>query len=139
MVSPDPPTRLYDALCELDVQAADVREDPSGKTWLPEDLRQLVETNARCREVLAEWIDEELEFFDSVKLRPDALFTDRVVKATEPEQIAGAGLEPGRRGLVLAAAYALAAALAILILRRLITQTSLLGLLADRLREAFGG
>ncbi len=139
MVSPDPPTRLYDALCELDVLAADVRKDPSGKTWLPDDLRALVESNARCREVLAEWIDEELEFFDSVKLRPDALFTDRVVKATEPEQIAGAGLEPGRRGLVLAAAYALAAGLAILILRSVIVETSLLGMLAERLRGIIGG
>ena len=139
MTAPDPPTRLYDALCELDVQPADVRGDPSGKTWLPDELRALVEADERCQKVLAEWIDEELEFFDSVKLRPDALFTDRVVKATEPEQIAGAGLEPARRGLVLAAAYALAAGLAILFLRQLVTETSLLRRLAEQLRDLLGG
>lgn len=130
--------KLYEALCELDVHAAEIRRDPAGGSWLPAALRAQVESDEGCREVLREWVEEELEFFDSVKIRGDALFTDRVVKATEPEEIAGAGLDPSRRGVVLAAAYALAAGLGILILREFVSETSLVSTLGQHLRAAIG-
>ncbi|MEZ4427622.1 MAG: hypothetical protein R3A51_08050 [Nannocystaceae bacterium] len=137
-MSDDDATRLYDALCELEIDSATLRRDPDGATWLPDHLRTLVDAAPGHQQILRDWVEDELDLFDSVKVRDDLTFTSRVVEAAGPEEIAGAGLAPERRGYVLAVAYAAAVALAILLVRSLVGESSIWGWLVHNLREALG-
>lgn len=99
-------------LDELDVPSAELRRDPEGKSWLTPEMQALVAAEPLCQAELRRFVDREIELFGSVRQRPDALFTHRVLKAAAPEEIAGAGLDPRVRGVILALAYALATVVA---------------------------
>jgi len=107
-------------LDELDVPSSELRRDPEGATWLSPDLQALVAADPACRAELRRFVDREIELFGSVRQRPDALFTHRVLKAATPQEIAGAGLDPRVRGVILALAYALATIVAYLMLAPLL-------------------
>lgn len=115
-----PVATLRAFLDELDVPSAELRRDPDGKTWLSPEMQTLVASDEQCRAVLRRFVDREIELFGSVRQKPDALFTHRVLKAAAPQEIAGAGLDPRIRGLILALAYALATVVAYLMLAPLL-------------------
>lgn len=107
-------------LDELDVPSTELRRDPDGKSWLTPELQALVAAEPECKAELKRFVDREIELFGSVRQRADALFTHRVLKAATPQQIAGAGLDPRVRGVILALAYALATLVAYLMLAPLL-------------------
>ncbi len=113
---PEPMTpavaQLRGFLDDADITSTVLRRDPSGQSWLPAELLTLVAADDACRRELARFVTRELELFDSVRQRSDALFTARVLQAAAPQTIAGAGLNPRLRGYILALAYALATATA---------------------------
>lgn len=104
--------RLREHLEQLDVPSSTLKRDPWGESWLPAELRALVEADAECREELRRFVDRELELFGSVRQRNDAMFAARVVKATGTVEIAGAGLDPRVRSWILGLFYALATVVA---------------------------
>lgn len=112
--------RLRSFLEEADIPSGVLRRDPQGMSWLPAELRALVEAQAACRDELRRFVDREIELFGSVRQRSDALFTDRVLRAAAPVQIAGAGLDRRYRSYILAFAYALATGVAYLMLAPLL-------------------
>lgn len=112
--------RLRCFLEEADIPSGVLRRDPEGTTWLPAELRALVAADSTCRDELRRFVDREIELFGSVRQRSDALFTDRVLKAAAPVQIAGAGLDSRVRSWILAFAYALATGVAYLMLAPLL-------------------
>lgn len=112
--------QLRAALDELDVPSSELRRDPDGKTWLSAEMQALVAADPACQAELRRFVDREIELFGSVRQRPDALFTHRVLKAATPQEIAGAGLDPRVRGVILALAYALATIVAYLMLAPLL-------------------
>lgn len=112
--------RLRLFLEEADIPSGVLRRDPDGKTWLPAELRALVAADPSCQAELRRFVDREIELFGSVRQKSDALFTDRVLKAAAPVQIAGAGLDARYRSLILAFAYALATGVAYLMLAPLL-------------------
>lgn len=115
MSEPSPAvTRLREFLEQLDVPSSTLKKDPWGASWLPAELRALVDGDAECREELRRFVDRELELFGSVRQRGDAMFTARVLKAAGPVEIAGAGLDPRVRSVILGLAYALATVVAYL-------------------------
>jgi hypothetical protein len=129
--------RLRGFLEEADIPSGVLRRDPEGRSWLPSELRALVAADPTCHAELHRFVDREIELFGSVRQRSDALFTDRVLKAAAPVQIAGAGLDSRYRSLILAFAYALATGVAYFML------APLLGLAAlrtwsEQLTEAVG-
>lgn len=107
-------SRLREFLEQLDVPSSTLKKDPWGATWLPTELRALVDGDAECREELRRFVDRELELFGSVRQRGDAMFTARVLKAAAPVEIAGSGLDPRVRSAILGLAYALATVVAYL-------------------------
>jgi hypothetical protein len=112
--------RLRCFLEEADIPSGVLRRDPEGTTWLPAELRALVDADPTCHEELRRFVDREIELFGSVRQKSDALFTDRVLKAAAPVQIAGAGLDNRVRSWILAFAYALATGVAYLMLAPLL-------------------
>lgn len=129
--------RLRGFLEEADIPSGVLRRDPAGVTWLPAELRALVSANDHCREELRRFVDREIELFGSVRQKSDVLFTDRVLKAAAPVQIAGAGLASRQRGWILAFAYAMATAVAYLMLAPLLGLAAL-GTWSDRFATAVG-
>ncbi len=129
--------RLRGFLEEADIPSGVLRRDPSGTTWLPAELRALIDADDRCREELRRFVDREIELFGSVRQKSDALFTDRVLKAAAPVQIAGAGLASRQRGWILAFAYAMATVVAYLMLAPLLGLAAL-GTWSDRFATAVG-
>jgi hypothetical protein len=120
---PDLPASVARLRCfleEADIPSSVLRRDPEGAGWLPAELRALVETQPCCREELRRFVDREIELFGSVRQKSDALFTDRVLRAAAPVEIAGAGLDTRRRSYILAFAYALATGVAYLMLAPLL-------------------
>lgn len=99
---------LREHLFELDVSSATLRADPRGQTWLNPEWRAFVERDASAREALADFVEDELVLFDSVRTRPDFVFTTRVLDGAGGLQIAGTGLDPGLRTWIIAAAHAIA-------------------------------
>lgn len=112
--------KLRAFLDALDVPSSTLKRDPEGATWLPPELQALVAADPACREDLRRFVDRELELFGSVRQRPDALFTARVLRAAEPVQIAGAGLDPQVRSWILGFSYALATGVAFVMLAPLL-------------------
>lgn len=100
--------RLREALGQLDVPSSTLKRDPWGETWLSAELKALVDGDPACREELRRFVDRELELFGSVRQRAEVTFTARVLKAAEPVEIAGAGLDPRLRSWILGLFYALA-------------------------------
>lgn len=124
-------------LDELDIPSAELRRDPDGKTWLSPTMQALVASDPLCLAELRRFVDREIELFGSVRQRPDALFTHRVLKAAAPQAIAGAGLDPRVRGVILALAYALATIVAYLMLAPLLGVAAV-GTWTQRLAAAAG-
>lgn len=129
--------RLRSFLEEADIPSSVLRRDPEGKAWLPAELRALVAADPTCHAELRRFVDREIELFGSVRQRSDALFTDRVLKAAAPVQIAGAGLDSRYRSLILAFAYALATGVAYFMLAPLLGLAAL-GSRTGQLVEAIG-
>lgn len=129
--------RLRSFLEEADIPSGVLRRDPEGTTWLPAELRALVDADPTCHEELRRFVDREIELFGSVRQKGDALFTDRVLKAAAPVEIAGAGLDGRVRGWILAFAYALATGVAYLMLAPLLGLAAL-GTWTSQLAAATG-
>jgi hypothetical protein len=104
--------RLRDALLELDVSPERLRADPTGASWLPEELRALVARSDECRFELTEFVAMELELFDDSVGPTDALFTARVMEDLPAVETTDAW----RRTWILAAFHALAIGVAYLVL-----------------------
>ena len=112
MIDPrDRPRALQELLYELEVRSEVLRRDPRGLTWLSPNWQTSVQEDPRCQSILDEYVRDELELFDSVRERADALFTSRVVTATASTEILGAGTDPMTRTWILASAYAVAVAI----------------------------
>lgn len=111
------PTReaLEEHLYSLELRPAQLRRDPYGDEWLGQEWRALVATHPELIVIVRRFVEEELELYDSVRGQADAFFTARVIEATSPEEIAGAGLAPRYRSWVLACAYAMAFGVAVMI------------------------
>jgi len=130
--------RLRSFLEEADIPSSVLRRDPEGTTWLPAELRALVDADPACHVELRRFVDREIELFGSVRQRSDALFTDRVLRAAAPVQIAGAGLDRRYRSYILAFAYALATGVAYLMLAPLLGLAAL-GTWTGQVAEVVGG
>jgi len=129
--------RLRGFLEEADIPSGVLRRDPNGGSWLPAELRALVAVDPTCHAELRRFVDREIELFGSVRQRSDALFTDRVLKAAVPVQIAGAGLDSRYRSLILAFAYALATSVAYFMVAPLLGLAAL-GSRTGQLAEVIG-
>ena len=106
--------RVRAQLCELDVDAPQVLADPTGRTWLPEDLWQLCRDDPACAAELAEFVEAEATLCSLSDAEPghghcvDPFFTARVAAAL-PTTWIGSRLSPYRRAMILGAFYAAAA------------------------------
>lgn len=120
MAEREPVEQLRAFLDELDVPSKELSRDPEGASWLTPELRALVAADPACQAELKRFVDREIELFGSVRQRPDALFTHRVLKAAAPQEIAGRGLDPRVRGVILALFYAAATIVAYLMLAPLL-------------------
>ena len=132
-----PVARLRGFLEEADIPSGVLRRDPTGTTWLPDELRALVDGDELCQEELRRFVDREIELFGSVRQKSDALFTDRVLKAAAPVEIAGAGLDSRLRSGILAFAYALATGVAYMMLAPLLGLAAL-GTWSSQIASAVG-
>ena len=129
--------RLRGFLEEADIPSSVLRRDPEGKTWLPAELRALISADPTCHAELRRFVDREIELFGSVRQKSDALFTDRVLRAAAPVEIAGAGLDSRLRSYILAFAYALATGVAYMMLAPLLGLAAL-GTWTSQLSNAVG-
>ncbi len=102
------PEALHEWLCASDVPHSVLRNDPRGDTWLPEHWRRCVDSDDAYRRVFEQFVDEELELGDSVRVARDVWFTNRVVEAAGGVQIYGSGLDPRYRNWIVTAGYAIA-------------------------------
>jgi hypothetical protein len=130
--------RLRGFLEEADIPSGVLRRDREGQSWLPAELRALVAADPTCQAELRRFVDREIELFGSVRQRSDALFTDRVLKAAAPVQIAGAGLDSRYRSVILAFAYALATGVAYYMLAPLLGLAAL-GSWTGQISRTIGG
>jgi hypothetical protein len=71
--------RFIERLLELELDARTLQADPRGETWLPADLRALVESDAELGRELDEFVATELALFDG-REPSDAFFTKRVMQ-----------------------------------------------------------
>jgi len=104
------------SLLNLDVASDVLRRDPSGRTWLDAEFYSMCQEDPEWQAVLEEWVEEELELFGSVRERGDPLFTQRVLQATVPAEVAGVGLDPRWRSPVITIAYATAILVTLVVL-----------------------
>jgi hypothetical protein len=91
-------------LVDVDVPRAELRRDPSGRSWLGEPAR-----NPESAPDIARFVEGERALFDEADVGADPLFTARVL-ASLPQRPVGAGLSARRRLAVLAGGYLAAAA-----------------------------
>jgi len=111
--------RLESILLDLEVSPAVLRRDPQGRTWLPEQAQSLVESSDECRQVLHDFVDDELALLGA--LGPidgpgsDPFFTARVVEALPTSRVAPA-LSPRRRAMLLGGFHVVAGILAYVVL-----------------------
>lgn len=110
--------RLDSILAELEVSPAELRRDPWGDGWLPDDARALVQERAQCRAALQEFVEGELELWAALpEPTPtvDPFFTARVVDSL-PSPRLGTRLPPLRRAMLLGSFHVVAGVLAYLVL-----------------------
>ncbi|NVB42226.1 hypothetical protein G6O69_30665 [Pseudenhygromyxa sp. WMMC2535] len=103
--------RFLEALVELELDPELLRGDPSGRSWLPEAMLAMVESDEDCAFELREFVDMELELLE-LHEPSDAFFT-RAVMGQLPEIEA---VDDRRRNWILASAYALAIGVGYLLL-----------------------
>jgi len=115
---PSPVERLESILVELEIGPDQLRRDPSGDGWLPEEARTLVQSSSECREMLEDFVDGELELWGAVASADapsvDPFFTARVVESLPVPR--STGLSPRRRAMVLGAFHVVAGLFAYLVL-----------------------
>lgn len=92
---------------QAEVDAATLRRDPRGRTWLPAEMHAWVERDPKCAAELAAFVEGERELFAEAELLADPFFTARVLGAL-PEPLRFVGLSPKLRALVLLGFQALA-------------------------------
>ncbi|MCX4245828.1 hypothetical protein [Paraliomyxa miuraensis] len=110
--------RLDAILAELEISSAQLREDPWGDQWLPQEARALVEQHPQCRAALAEYVEGELALWSSSQdATPsfDPFFTARVVGSL-PSPRTGTRLPPLQRAMLLGTFHAVAGVLAYIVL-----------------------
>ncbi|MCA9706267.1 MAG: hypothetical protein KDK70_10500 [Myxococcales bacterium] len=115
----DPQQRLEAILLDLEVGPAQLRRDPSGRSWLSAEARALLESHPECRQVLREFVDDELALAGALGGAPapsvDPFFTARVVEAL-PGVRTGPTLSPRRRVMLLGCFHVVAGLLAYAVL-----------------------
>ena len=106
-MTPDRVEAFRDQLLELDVEIAQLRSDPTGRSWLAPELYAQAAGDERFAAVLREHIDLELAMAGEGSGRAEAasLFTREVMAAVPRRPI---GTKSMRRTVVLAASHALA-------------------------------
>ena len=87
-----------------------LRQDPTGQSWLGAEGLALVRANEECQQFLDEFVTRELQLFSSVHQGESKPFTWSVVRATKSAEITGVNAYSHSRTLVLAIAYLAAAA-----------------------------
>ncbi|PRQ09298.1 hypothetical protein [Enhygromyxa salina] len=112
--------RFVEQLVELDLDPAQLREDPTGERWLPHALRQTVRNDPACRQELAEFVEMELALLD-VHEPCDVFFTRQVMDRLPRIE----AIDDRRRNWILASAYALAIGVAYLLLGPLLSSNQL--------------
>lgn len=112
---------LEDYLAELEVDAALLRRDPVGRTWLPRELFEIVQTDSHARVALRDFVHGELELFAAARAGADPFFTARVV-ARLPASERG---RSERRTWILATCHALAVGVGYLLVRPALTAQGL--------------
>ncbi|MEM7159223.1 MAG: hypothetical protein AAF799_40675 [Myxococcota bacterium] len=111
--------RLESILAQLEVSPAQLRRDPTGASWLPEEARALVDRDPDCESMLREYVEDELAFagaLDEPMTPPsaDPFFTARVVDAL-PQAWVPNRLSPRRRLAVLGLFHVIAGLLALMV------------------------
>ncbi|TPV93112.1 MAG: hypothetical protein B7733_22320 [Myxococcales bacterium FL481] len=106
---------LEDYLADLDVDAARLRADPSGRSWLPPELFAAAQNDAHARVALRDYVYGELELHAaaSPSVAQDPLFTARVLARLPRAD----GSDPDRRMWILGTCHALAVGVAYLWIR----------------------
>ncbi len=97
-------------LAELDVPAAALRSDPSGRSWLGEPA-----LDPAAKPEIARFVEGERALFDDADVGADPLFTARVLAAL-PQRPVGAELSARTRWLALGGGYLAAAIVGWLVL-----------------------
>ncbi len=97
-----------------------LRRDPQGRTWLPQSAVALVAAEPECRDVLREFVDDELSLQGALEdpvtpLRADAFFTARVVDALPQAGQSPVRLSPRRRLALLGLFHLVGVALALMV------------------------
>lgn len=95
--------RLDSILAELEVSPTQLREDPEGRSWLPNEAVALVQHHPECRAALREFVEGELALWGALPQPApavDPFFTARVVEAL-PSPRSGTRLSPRRRAMLL--------------------------------------
>ncbi len=102
---------LREVLAEVDVDAATLRRDPKGRTWLPAAAQAWVRDDPECAAMLSDFVAGERELFGQADVGPDPFFTARVLDALPPP-LRFTGLTPRGRAAVLAVFHVIAGAVA---------------------------
>lgn len=112
----EPVEQFIEQLCELELDPQQLRDDPSGETWLPASLRRMAAEEPECARELAEFVAMELALHQAHE-PCDAFFT-RAVMVRLPDVEA---VDERRRTWILASAYALAIGVAYVLLGPLLS------------------
>ncbi len=95
------PSAFHAALCELELEPAQLRADPRGASWLPASLRRAADADPELSTLVAQFVDEELALFDDAAVVDDTCFAARVMARVPVER----GVDRGRRQQILMFAY----------------------------------
>ena len=71
---------LFELLLELELDPRQLRRDPRGTEWLPEQARAWLLADPTLLEVVLEFSETESLLFDEARAAPDNFFTARVLR-----------------------------------------------------------
>ena len=114
--------RLRELLAEVDVPLGTLRRDPSGDTWLPDDVREASSTDDGVRNDVARFVESERLLRLDADVGADPLFTARVLQSL-PARPEGTGLSPRQRLAILAGSYSAAALVGWVVVGALASET----------------